>query len=181
MSALLPLLCLAAAEPSLTFSLSTLKGATVQAADLKGGKATVVAFIGIKCPVSQMYQARMSRLHAEYAAKGVAFVFVDANANEPAAEIETYAKQARLAFPIYKDYNNRVADQFGVQTTPEMFLLDGDGAVRYHGAIDDASNEARVKTHGLRDAIDAVLAGKDPKVKTLKAFGCVLHRVKKES
>lgn len=179
-SALLPLLLFstAAVEP---FQLSTLKGATVQYADLKGAKATVVAFIGIKCPVSQMYQARMSRLVADYAAKGVAFVFVDSNANEPANEIEVYAKQARLAFPIYKDYNNRVADSFGVQTTPEMFLLDAAGAVRYHGAIDDATNEARVKTHGLRDALDAVLAGKDPQVKELKAFGCVLHRVKKES
>ncbi len=149
--------------------------------ELKGSRATVVAFIGIKCPVSQMYQARMSRLYAEYTAKGVGFVFVDANANEPAGEIETYARQARLAFPIYKDHNNRVADRFGVQTTPELFLLDAAGAVRYHGAIDDSTNEARVKTHGLRDAIDAVLAGAEPKVKSLKAFGCVLHRAKKES
>lgn len=181
-SALLPLaLFWTAAVEHPDFELSTLKGATVHAADLKGRKATVVAFIGIKCPVSQMYQARMKRLFADYSAKDVAFIFVDANANEPAAEIEVYAKQAQLPFPVYKDYNNRVADRFGVQTTPEMFLLDAAGAVRYHGAIDDSSNEARAKTHGLRDAIEAVLAGKEPKVKELKAFGCVLHRVKKES
>jgi len=170
----------AVVEPP-SFQLSTLQGASVQYSDLKGAKATVVAFIGIKCPVSQAYQSRMKSLFATYTAKGVAFVFVDANANESAAEIEVYATQARIPFPIYKDYNNRAADRMGTQTTPEMFLLDAAGEVRYHGAIDDATNEARVKTHGLRDALDAVLAGKDPKVKELKAFGCVLHRAKKQS
>ena len=175
------LLFLTAAVEPLDFPLSTLKGATVQYSELKGTVATVVAFVGIKCPISQAYQSRISRLFADYKAKGVAFVVVDANANESAAEIENYAKQARLAFPIYKDYDNRVADRLGAQTTPEMFLLDASGEVRYHGAIDDATNEARVKTHGLCDALDAVLAGKDPKVKELKAFGCVLHRAKKES
>jgi thiol-disulfide isomerase/thioredoxin len=160
---------------------STLKGATVRYEDVKGDKATVIAFMGIKCPVSQSYQSRMNRLYSAYSAKGVSFLFVDANANEPAAEIELYAKQARLAFPVHKDYNNRAADLLGAQTTPEMFVIDAAGTVRYHGAIDDATNEARVKTHGLRDALDAVLAGKDPQVKELKAFGCVLHRAKKES
>lgn len=178
-SALLPLLMVTAAVEPPAFQLSTLKGATVQYSDLKGAKATVLAFMGIKCPISQAYQARMSRLFADYTAKGVAFVFVDANANESAGEIEVYATQARLPFPVYKDYNNRAADLLGAQTTPEMFLLDPAGEVRYHGAIDDATNEARVKTRGLRDALDAVLAGKEPKVKELKAFGCVLHRAKR--
>lgn len=180
-SALLPLLWLTAAVEPPEFQLSTLKGATVHYSDLKGAKATVVAFMGIKCPVSQAYRARMNRLFSEYSAKGVGFVFIDANANEAAADIELYAKQARLPFPVYKDYNNRAADLLGAQTTPEMFVVDGKGSVRYHGAIDDAANEARVKTHGLRDALDALLADRDPKVKELKAFGCVLHRVKKES
>jgi peroxiredoxin len=174
-ASLLPLLLLAA-EPD--FELSALNGATVKYADLKGANLTVVAFVSIKCPVSQAYQARMNRFYRDYSGKGVGFAFVDANANESAAEIELYVKQARLAFPVYKDYRNRAADFFDAQTTPEMYVLDASGTVRYRGAIDDAVTEARVKTHGLRDALDALLDGKAPRVTELKAFGCVLKRAK---
>ena len=171
------LLLFAAAEPP-SFQLSALSGSTVRYADVKGEKLTVVAFLSIKCPISQAYQARMSRFYGEYASKGVSFLFVDANANESAAEIELYAKQARLAFPVYKDYNNRAADFFDAQTTPELYVLDERNEIRYRGAIDDSTNEARVKTHGFRDALDALLQGQAPKVAELKAFGCVLKRVK---
>lgn len=169
-------LLLLAAEPD--FQVSALNGATVRYADLKGSKVTVIAFVSIKCPISHAYQERMNRFYQRYAGKGVGFVFLDANSNEPAGEIAQFARQANLAYPVYKDYNNRAADLLGAQTTPELFVLDASGAVRYHGAIDDAANEARVKTHGLRDALDALLDGKSPAVVDLKAFGCVLKRVK---
>ena len=173
---LLVLLPLLSAEPD--FEVSALNGGTVRYADLKGAKVTVVAFVSIKCPISHAYQERMSRFYRDYSSKGVGFLFLNANSNEPAADIAQFARQAHLAFPVYKDYNNRAADLLGAQTTPEMFVLDSSGTVRYHGAIDDAANEARVKTHGLRDSLDALLDDKAPKVTDLKAFGCVLKRVK---
>src|SRR5207244_790 len=103
------------------------------------------------------------------------FLFVNSNSNETAAEMKIYSKQAVLEFPVYRDEGNRMADLFGAQTTPEMFVFDGDGVVRYHGAIDDAQNPARVKVHGLRSAIEAVLAGKPVDPERTKAFGCTLH------
>jgi thiol-disulfide isomerase/thioredoxin len=166
-------------QPSpMNLRVSSLDGATVEFQDLRGSKLTVLAFISSKCPVSHMYQARMGRLYREYKDKGVGFVFLNSNDNESLAEIQKQVREASLPFPVYKDFHNRVADQFDAQTTPEVFLLDSMGKVVYRGAIDDSSNEARVKKHALRGAIDAVLAGKQPPNGQLKAFGCVLKRQK---
>jgi thiol-disulfide isomerase/thioredoxin len=160
---------------------SALDGSTVDLQSLRGKKVTVVAFVSTKCPISHLYQDRLNRLFREYSAKGVGFAILNANDNESIGEIAKQAREAGFAFPVYKDYQNRVADFFEAQTTPEVYVLDSGGKVRYHGAIDDSSNPARVKVDGLRDAINAMVAGSEPTVKELKAFGCVLKRVKRTS
>lgn len=162
------------------FSVSALSGATVGYRDLRGDKATVVAFLSTRCPISHAYQQRLGRLYEEYKAKGVGFAILNANANESAGETAKFATAARFNFPVYKDYNNRVADLLDAQTTPEFFVLDATGRVRYRGAMDDAATEARVTKHGLRDAVDALLRGEEPVLKDLKAFGCVLKRVRRD-
>ena len=158
------------------FRLSTLVGRTVSFAELKG-KITVVAFISAKCPISNAYQDRMTALVRSHEARGVRFVFINSNENEPVREILQHSKDAGLVFPVYKDFNNRVADLFGAQMTPETFVVGPDGIVRYHGALDDSTNAARVKVHGLQSALDALLAGKVPALAETKAFGCVIKKV----
>lgn len=145
------------------------------------GNVTVVMFISTICPVSNSYNARMNDLYRDYAAKGVKFVFINANQNEPAAQVESHARSAGFAFPVYKDTNNLAADLFGAQYTPETFVIDGSGVLRYHGRIDDAQNPARVRQNSLRLAIDAVLAGGVPPVPETKAFGCTIKRARKAS
>lgn len=164
----------ATAPVNLDFRVSALNGATVSMTDLRGDKLTVVAFIAAKCPISQAYQARLTSLYQKYSQnKGaVGFAILNSNANETIPELQKLA----VGFPVYKDFHNRVADALDAQTTPEVFVIDAAGKVRYRGAIDDATNEARVKVHGLRDAIEAVLSDREPAVKELKAFGCVLKR-----
>ena len=160
------------------FAVKTVDGAEISSNALRGVKATVVGFVATRCPVSNAYNQRMIALYREFTSRGVAFVFVNSNSNETAVEMKVHAKQAALPFSVYRDAENRVADLFGAQTTPEMFVLDSGGAVRYHGAIDDAQNEARVRVRGLRSAIEAVLAGKPVEPERTKAFGCTLHRVR---
>jgi peroxiredoxin len=157
------------------FELADLKGAPVRYSKLKSD-TTVVVFVATKCPISNGYNERMSAVYKDYTAKGVHFVFVNANNNEPPAEVEEHAKAHALAFPIYKDRNNVVADLFGAQVTPEAFVIDKTGTVRYHGYVDDSLNEARVHNQGLRMALDAVLAGNTVNHPETKAFGCTLKR-----
>ncbi|MGH9658732.1 MAG: redoxin domain-containing protein [Bryobacteraceae bacterium] len=161
-----------------SFALSNLQGG---AARFAPGRVTVVAFISTKCPVSNRYNQRLIDLYREYSSKGVAFLFVNSNQNEPASEVEEHSRQAGYPFPVHKDDGNRVADRFGAEFTPETYVLDAAGVIRYHGRVDDAQNPARVQHHSLRLAIDQTLAGAAVGTPETKAFGCTLKRVKKAS
>src|SRR6266545_2584944 len=108
------------------FSFKDLKGNSVRFSQVKGG-ITVVAFISTKCPISNAYSDRMEKLYREYSAKGVKFVFLNANQNEPPAEVEEHAKSAGYTFPVYKDADNVAADLFGAQFTPDTYVIDQSG------------------------------------------------------
>jgi peroxiredoxin len=153
-------------------------GKTVALRDLLGSsRAVAVIFIATKCPVSNAYNGRMEALAKEYAAKGVAVVGINSNATEPAADVARHARKNGLQFPVLKDPGNRVADAFGATRTPEVFLLDPKGVVLYHGRIDENQDDpAGVRSPDLRNALDAVLAGKPVPTPETKAFGCTIKR-----
>ncbi len=146
-----------------------------------GQDVTVVVFISTVCPVSNSYNLRMKELYRDYAPKGVKFEFLNANQNESQAEVEEHARSVGFPFPVRKDVNNAMADRLGADYTPESFVIDREGAIRYHGRIDDAQNPARVRQNSLRLAIDAVLAGGEVPQPETKAFGCTIKRVRKAS
>jgi hypothetical protein len=84
-------------------------------------------------------------------------------------------------FPVCKDPDNLVADRFNAQVTPESYVMDSAGILRYHGSIDDNMNESRVHVQRLRAALDALLGGKLVQATETKAFGCTIKRVRKAS
>ena len=143
--------------------------------------ATVVIFISTVCPVSNAYHDRYELLTSDFKRRGVQFVFVNSNDNETLAGMSEHLRAARFSFPVYKDWKNVVADQLGASMTPEAFVLDEHGTTRYHGAIDDAKYEARVKVEGLKDALAAIVEGKAVARVEMKAFGCTIHRYRKIS
>jgi peroxiredoxin len=157
------------------FALKTVDGKDVKFSEL-AGDVTVVTFIATQCPISNDYNERMKSLYADYSGKGVKFVFINSNNTEPAAEVKQHAATHGFQFQVYKDPGNIVADQFGAQFTPEAYVIKG-GKLVYHGRIDDA-RKGEIKDHSLRNALDAVLAGKAPAVAETKAFGCTIKRVK---
>ncbi len=160
------------------FSLQSLDGTAVQFSSLRG-PVTVLTFVSVQRPVSNAYNERMNTIYKDYGARGVKFVFVNANHSEPAAQVAEHAKQ-HLAFAVYKDENNVVADRFGASVTPEAYVIDRSGVIRYHGSIDDAIDIGHVREQRLRNALDEVLAGKMVVRAETKAFGCSIKRVKRE-
>src|SRR5207247_10195120 len=103
----------------------------------KDKKAVAVVFLGTECPVNNAYLPRLAELHKTYAPRGVQLVAINANQQDSAARVAEHAKKHSLPFPVLKDEGNVVADQFGAQRTPEVFLLDGHGRICYRGRIDD--------------------------------------------
>ena len=161
------------------FSLKDYQGKEVDLKAFQGSKAVVLMFIATQCPVSNAYNERMAALAKDYQAKGVAIVGINSNRQETSAEIAAHASQHGLTFPILKDVDNVEADQFGAQVTPETYVYDAGWKLRYHGRIDDNQRGDHIQSQDLRNALDAVLAGKDVPVKETKAFGCTIKRVQK--
>jgi peroxiredoxin len=166
--------------PVADFEITNLKGEPVKYSALKGD-TTVVIFVSTACPISNGYNDRMKAVYNDYSAKGVHFIFINANSSEPPAEVAEHAQAHGFPFPVYKDANGVAADLFGAQVTPETYVMDKDGVIRYHGYVDDSVTEARVHNHGLRLALDAVLAGKAVPMAETKAFGCTIKRRRRAS
>ena len=162
------------------FTLTDVSGKQVNYFDLRGD-LTLVMFIATQCPISNAYNERMNVLYKDYAAKGVKFVAINSNSTEPASEVETHKAKHGFPFAVYKDGNNVVADRFGAQVTPEVFLIDAAGVIRYHGAIDDSQNPVNIKSQGLRLALDAALTRQPIQKAETKAFGCTIKRAKTTS
>lgn len=162
------------------FPLTQLNGSPTTFSALKAN-VTLVMFISVQCPVSNSYNDRMKALYEDYAAKGVKFIVMNANRTEPAAAVAEHARAHGFPFAVYKDEDNVVADKFGASVTPETYVIDASGTIRYHGSIDDSQNPSRVTSQRLREALDAVLAGKEPPQKETKAFGCSIKKVQKSA
>lgn len=160
------------------FPLTQLDGSPTKYSNLKGD-VTLIMFISVQCPVSNSYNDRMKALYQDYATKGVKFIVINANRTEAPEAVVEHSKAHEFRFPVYKDANNVVADKFGATVTPETYVIDSSGTIRYHGSIDDSQNPSRVTTQRLRLALDAVLAGKQPPQSETKAFGCSIKRVQK--
>ena len=159
------------------FKLKDYNGKEVQLSDFKNSKATVIMFIATQCPVSNAYNKRMAQIYADYKDKGVTFLGINSNVQEGVGEIKDHAKSNKLDFIILKDHNNVIADRFDASFTPEIYVLNGNSEILYHGRIDDSRRESDVKTKDLRAALDDILSGKKVSVPDTKAFGCSIKRV----
>jgi peroxiredoxin len=159
------------------FKLTTLDGKAFSLASAaKAQKAVVLMWISTQCPYSNAYNAQMKDLANAYASKGVLFVGINSNKTEDASKAVSHAKVNGHSFPILKDPDNKVADLYNAQRTPEVFVVDSQGKVRYHGRI-TADHEDPASSPDLKNALDEMLAGKPVARTETKAFGCTIKRV----
>jgi peroxiredoxin len=168
-------------KPAPLFKLKGIDGKEYDLESLKGKKAVVLIFISTRCPYSNAYNERMAKLFDDYNKKKVAVIGINANHTESTDDVRKHAAENKFAFPVLKDEGNVVADAYGAQFTPEIFVLDADLTLRYHGRIDNSHKIKEVETHDLRNVLDAMLAGKEIAKKETKAFGCTIKRVRKDS
>ena len=139
-------------------------------------KATVIFITSSECPCSAKYDARFVDYARRYASQGVRFVAVNSSNGETVGQIAQRAKAAGYPFPVLKDEGNVIADRIEAKVTPETFVLDSRGVLRYHGRIDDSRDASQVQAHDLQNALDFLLAGKNPPHSEMMAFGCAIAR-----
>jgi peroxiredoxin len=133
-------------------------------------KAVVVVFTCNRCPVAIDFEDALIDFAKDYKGKDVKLIAVNTNSGETADAAKSRAEEKGFNFPYLKDNGEEWAKAFGAKVTPHVFILNGDRQVVYTGAFADSAENAK-KTY-VRDAVDAVLAGKEVETKTSKAFGC---------
>ena len=166
------------AVPMKTVKMKNVDERELSIADVAGEKGTLVIFSCNHCPYVKAWEARIAEIGNAAVKSGIGVIQI--NSNDPAKQppdgfegMQQRAKDRGFQFPYVVDADSDVARAFGATRTPEAFLFDKDGKLVYHGTIDDNSQSAdKVEAHYLRDAVDALVAGKEIAAKETKAIGC---------
>lgn len=148
-------------------------------------KFRVFCFLGTQCPLAKLYGPRLQQMADEFGNDDVAFVGVNSNPQDSPTEIDEYARRHAIRFPIVDDHLQSLAEVLVATRTPEVFVVDSSGLVRYQGRIDDQYEPGVTRDkptrHDLRDAITALTTGrKIPHPKTA-AVGCLITRLSKRT
>src|SRR5713101_2563937 len=178
---------LALGSPAPNFELPGVDGAIRKLVDYSSSPILVVDFTCNHCPIAQMYERRITQLVADYKDRGVAVVAVQPNdpkaitideldssdISDSLEEMRIRAEYKHLTYPyLYDGETQSVTDAYGPQATPHVFVFDRDRRLRYEGRMDDSYRAELVETHEARDAIDALLAHREVRVKHTGVFGC---------
>lgn len=147
------------------------------AVDPQDSPATVVVFTSSGCPYALAWHDRIQDLARDYESRGVRTVQVVSNDESTQPADSTQALQRRVAAGdfgsvVLQDAGQSVAAAFGATATPEVFVLDRDGVIRYHGAPDENHDEPALSARWVRDALDAVLDERNVPLESTSPAGC---------
>ena len=167
-----------AASPQ--FDLRDTAGARHTAIEWRDKKAIVVFFIMTDCPLSNGYVPEMNRIAAEYQKQGVAVYAAHSDPFVGDSTVKTHVQEFGYTFPVLLDTKLTLARAAGATTVPEVAVFSAGGELQYLGRIDnrmeDITRRRNVATEfELRSALDAVIAGKAPKITRTRAVGCAIN------
>ncbi|MCC6493320.1 MAG: thioredoxin family protein [Pirellulales bacterium] len=161
------------------FCLVNVDGREVARDDFRDAPALLVVFMCNHCPFVVHVADELARLTAEYMARGVAVVGINANdaSQYPADSPERMVAEAEARgyqFPYLYDETQEVARAYHAACTPDFFLFDKNRRLFYRGQMDDSRPQSGIPVTGrdLRLALDAVLAGEDPPASQHASLGC---------
>lgn len=145
--------------------------------DYRDAKVVVVVFISNHCPVATDYEDRLVQFASDYKDKGVQLVAINVSRlpSDRLEAMKSRADEKGFNFPYLYDASQDVGLRYGALVTPQVFVLDAQRRIAYMGAIDDSQNPARVTKPLLRDAVAALLAGREPEVAESRQFGCEIQ------
>lgn len=144
-------------------------------AEFQDAKVLIVAFTCNTCPYATDYEGRLKKLADKWKDDArVALVAINSNliADDSLEAMAEKAKTAEFNFPYLKDDKQEVGRAWGATRTPEFFVLDEQRKVVYMGALDDDTDAEMATVNYVNAAVEAILAGKTPKVQETVPIGC---------
>lgn len=171
-------------EPMPAFTLKDFRGKSVDSNEFASSKAVAVVFMGVECPLVKLYSSRLMELQETFE-DDLKVIGINSNRHDSVTEMANFAKLTGVDFPLLKDPANRVADLFGAQRTPDVYLFNAAGELCYRGAIDDQYTYGRQKNQPekmfLLDAVKAVVSHQKPKIATTDSVGCIIGRIREQN
>jgi hypothetical protein len=145
-------------------------------------RAVVLIFLSTDCPIANRYAPVLRRLFESYQAKEVAFWLVYGDATETPEKIRRHLEEYQHLIPALRDPEHRLVNFCEVQRTPEAVVFSPGRQRQYRGRIDNrftdyGKSRETASQHDLRDAIDAVLAGREVATPVTAAIGCPIPGV----
>ena len=143
------------------------------------GKATAFIFITNDCPIANGYAPEINRIVNEYTARGVSIYLVHVDRDILAEQAKTHASEYGYTCPVLLDTKHLLVHATGATVTPEAAVIDQNRALAYRGRIDDrytdfGKRRAEPSKRDLREALDAVLAGRSVLEARTRAIGCYI-------
>lgn len=172
-------------DEAAAFELKNVDGKMVNLYQYPDAKGFVVIFTCNHCPYARAYEDRIIAIDKEYKPKG--FPVIAINPNDATIEsddsyemMQKRALEKGFTFPYLYDESQTVVNTYGATRTPHVYVLTKKGEklyVRYIGAIDNNYQDPEQVTEKyLVNALEALLAGKDPAVTFTKAIGCTIKK-----
>lgn len=166
--------------------------------DYAKAEALMVIFMSNHCPSSQGIEGRLKKLVADYKSKGLTVVAINPNSpeglrpdelgyskyNDGFDDMKKHAREQDFNFDyLYDGDTQATAKAYGCLATPHVFLFDNERKLRYQGRFDDSrfADEASVTAPDARNAVEALLAGREITVTTTKPHGCSTKWLEKKA
>lgn len=174
-------------QPAPAFSLPDTDGQTRSLSDYKG-KIVVLHFQAIQCPWDKAYQPILNRIADKFKTteensqnvQKVVFLGVNSNKAEQPDQIKQTQTERNIPYPVLKDRGNKIADLYQARTTPHIFVIDGDGILRYKGGIEKApvspAEVGKSSDQYLEPVLQALLENKTPPQTQTVSIGCSIKR-----
>jgi len=181
-------------EKAPDFRLPGVDGRMYRLADFAATDVLVIVFTCNHCPTAQAYEKRIKRIAADYRDKGTALVAI--SPNDPKAvrldelgysdmgdsfeDMKIRARDMEYNFPyLYDGEDQKVSRAYGPIRTPHVFIFDKQRKLRYEGGIDDAEKPELVRSRDARNAIDALLEGREVPAERTRTIGCSIKWAEK--
>jgi hypothetical protein len=165
--------------PPRGFSLRDVKGVEHHPFASSDIRAVTLIFVLADCPIANAYAPEINRLCKEYGSRGVRFFLVQVDPDLLGEEASRHAREYGYTCSVVLDARHSLVRRAGATMVPEAAVFSSDGERKYLGRIDDqyvevGKRRAQVTSRDLRDALDAILAGRTVARPVTKAVGCFI-------
>lgn len=177
------------------FALVNVDDKTLTLADVRGEKATAIIFTTNHCPDAIACVGRMKTLVDQFKSQGVGFAAINSNSpkglrldelrftvySDSFEDMKLVAEESKFNLPyLYDGETQAIAKAYGAISTPHIFIFDRDLKLKYNGRMDDGRRSlGPAKKNEARDALTAIVAGKEPAIIKTRPTGCTTKWLEK--